>query len=99
MEAMKLTDVEIREKLQSLPGWELNGDVITQTFKFADFTEAMAFMNSAAPVAEELQHHPEWTNVYNRVEVRLTTHDEGGVTEKDFELAEAMQRLGQQTSE
>lgn len=96
---MKLTPAEIQEKLNQLPGWELNNDAITRTFKFDNFTTAMNFMNLVAPAAERLQHHPEWTNVYNRVEVRLTTHDEGGITNKDFELAEAMQRVAQQDTE
>lgn len=90
---MKLSDAEITEKLQDLPGWELQGDAITKTYEFKDFMAAMAFMNMVAPVAEELGHHPEWTNVYNRLEVRLSTHDAGGVTAKDFELAGAMEKI------
>lgn len=96
---MKLSDSEIKERLENLPGWDYTDGAICKTFEFDGFMKAMAFMNLAAPVAEEMQHHPEWTNIYNRVEVRLTTHDEGGVTERDFELAEAMERFSGQDAE
>lgn len=62
-------------------------------WKFKDFAQAMAFMNAVAEVAERMNHHPEWTNVYNRVNVRLTTHDAGGLTQLDFDLAQAMDAL------
>jgi 4a-hydroxytetrahydrobiopterin dehydratase len=78
-----------------LPGWTLLGgrDAIQKTFKFKDFSEAFGFMVRSALVAEKLDHHPEWSNVWNRVEVTLTTHDAGGLTERDLILAEAMDRL------
>lgn len=76
-------------------GWtELEGrDAIGKTFRFADFAQAFGFMASVAVLAEKTNHHPEWRNVYNRVEVVLTTHDAGGLTIRDVELAQAMERL------
>ena len=68
-------------------------DAIQRTFKFKDFSEAFGFMARAALVAEKMDHHPEWTNVWNRVDVTLSTHDAGGLTERDLKLAEAMDRL------
>jgi len=68
--------------------WKKQANLLSQTFNFQDFTEAFAFMTEVAFVAEKLNHHPNWTNVYNQVEIRLTTHDAGNiVTEKDYELA------------
>ncbi len=76
-------------------GWELSDDgkAITKTFRFRGFRDAMAWMMRAGFEAEQLNHHPEWSNVYNRVEVRLTTHDTGGLTEKDIDLAQRMERV------
>jgi len=76
-------------------GWSVTGDrdAITRTFRFADFSAAWGFMSRAALVAEKLDHHPEWTNVWNRVTVTLTTHDAGGLTRLDLDLAAAMDRL------
>jgi len=76
-------------------GWVLSDDgkAISKTFRFRGFRDAMAWMARAAFEAEHLNHHPEWSNVYNRVEVRLTTHDTGGLTEKDIELARRMERI------
>ena len=78
-----------------LSGWsEVKGrDAITKTFVFADFNEAFGFMTRAALVAEKLNHHPEWLNVYKTVEVTLSTHDAGGLTERDVTLAEAMDKM------
>ena len=78
-----------------LKGWsEVKGrDAIAKTFVFADFNQAFGFMTRAALVAEKMDHHPEWFNVYKTVEVTLSTHDAGGVTERDLALAEAMDRL------
>ncbi|MEM6972486.1 MAG: 4a-hydroxytetrahydrobiopterin dehydratase [Pseudomonadota bacterium] len=76
-------------------GWALSedGKSIAKTFRFADFRAAMAWMMRAAFEAEAMDHHPEWFNVYNRVEVMLTTHDSGGLSEKDIALAERMEAL------
>ncbi len=82
-----------REKLvEELDAWEIadDGKSITKTFAFGDFSEAFAFMTRGAIMAEKLDHHPEWFNVYNRVEVKLSTHDAGGVTELDIALAKAL---------
>jgi 4a-hydroxytetrahydrobiopterin dehydratase len=81
--------------LAKLDGWsEVEGrDAISRTFIFADFNEAFGFMTRAALVAEKLDHHPEWFNVYDKVVVTLATHDAGGVTERDVALAEAMNRM------
>ncbi len=76
-------------------GWETaaDGKAIVKSFRFRGFRDAMAWMARAAFEAEHLNHHPEWSNVYNRVEVRLTTHDAGGLTEKDLELARRMEKI------
>lgn len=74
-------------------GWSVDGDAITRTFEFDDFAAAIAFINRAAGPIDEMNHHPEWTNVYNRVEVRLTSHDAGEVTDRDLRLAEVLDGL------
>ena len=78
--------------LQKLPQWKpVSGrDAITRKFEFKDFNTAFGFMARAALLAEKMDHHPEWFNVYNKVEVTLSTHDDGGVTQKDIDLATAM---------
>jgi 4a-hydroxytetrahydrobiopterin dehydratase len=93
--AQKLTGDARRAALAKLPAWsEVKGrDAISRKFTFEDFNAAFGFMARAALVAEKLDHHPEWFNVYNNVEVTLATHDAGGVTERDITLAEAMNRL------
>jgi 4a-hydroxytetrahydrobiopterin dehydratase len=91
----RLTGNARKAAIAKLDGWsEVQGrDAITRTFNFADFNEAFGFMTRAALLAEKLDHHPEWFNVYDKVEVTLATHDAGGVTERDVALAEAMNRL------
>lgn len=83
------------EVLAALPEWTLRGDgsAIYRSFRFADFSEAFAFMTRVALLAEKRDHHPEWSNVWNRVEVTLTTHDAGGLSERDAEMAWAIDRL------
>ena len=90
--AEKLTSDQRAAALASLHGWvEVDGrDAITRVFKFRTFSEAWGFMSRAALVAEAMDHHPEWSNVYSKVEVTLSTHDAGGVTELDIKLARAM---------
>lgn len=88
-----LGDDEQQRRLADLDGWTIEDGGLSQTFTFADFASAFGFMASAAIVAEKMNHHPEWSNVYNRVTVRLTTHDVGGISELDFELAARMSAL------
>lgn len=78
-------------------GWTLSGDetVITRGFRFADFPAAIEFMQRVAPHCEEMNHHPEWRNVYRTVDVRLTTHDAGRLTHKDIDLAAAMNQVAE----
>jgi 4a-hydroxytetrahydrobiopterin dehydratase len=91
----KLTPDARKTALARLKGWsDVDGrDAISRKFAFKDFNEAFGFMARAALIAEKLDHHPEWFNVYNRVEVTLSTHDAGGVTERDVKLASEMDRL------
>ena len=79
--------------LSALPNWHSvpGRDAITRKFQFKDFNAAFAFMTRVALLAEKMDHHPEWSNVYNKVEVTLTTHDSGGVTKKDIDMATAME--------
>ena len=89
-----MTETHLTEALESA-GWSpsADGKAIVKTFRFANFRDAIAWMTRAGFEAEALDHHPEWSNVYNRVEVTLTTHDAGGLTEKDTKLAERMEKL------
>lgn len=91
----KLTQTERRNTLERLKGWrDVEGrDAIAKTYTFKDFDEAFAWMTRVAEEAERMNHHPEWSNVYRKVEVVLTTHDAGGVTLRDVALAQSMDRL------
>ena len=89
----RLDEDEIRRRLSGLAGWKLVEGKLHRSFKFEDFRRAFGFMTSLALVAEAKDHHPEWSNVYNRVVIDLSTHDAGGVTELDFELARAASEL------
>jgi 4a-hydroxytetrahydrobiopterin dehydratase len=89
----KLTDDQIRSRLDELPEWELREGKLHREFEFDGFVSAFAFMTALALVAERMDHHPEWFNVYNRVVIDLSTHDAGGISTKDFELAEAASAL------
>lgn len=93
--AEKLSAADRAKALAGLPGWsELSGrDAIARSFKFKTFDEAWGFMARVALAAEKMDHHPEWTNVYNRVTVTLATHDAGGLTGRDIALAGAIDRL------
>ncbi|MEW9805987.1 4a-hydroxytetrahydrobiopterin dehydratase [Mesorhizobium sp. ZMM04-5] len=88
----KLDKPSVEEALTRLEGWALalDGLSIRRTFTFKNFSEAFAFMTRSALAAEKLDHHPDWSNVYRTVEVALSTHDAGGLTELDFELARRM---------
>jgi 4a-hydroxytetrahydrobiopterin dehydratase len=92
--ATPLASAKIKAALRSLPGWTHKGDLLVKTFSFGDFREAFSFMTRVAFEAEALDHHPDWTNVYQRVTVRLTTHSAGDkVTTGDVELARRIQRI------
>lgn len=93
--SQKLSGAARESALGRLKGWsEVSGrDAIAKKFVFADFNQAFGFMTRAALVAEKLDHHPEWFNVYKTVDVTLSTHDAGGLTERDIALAEAMDKL------
>jgi 4a-hydroxytetrahydrobiopterin dehydratase len=93
--AQKLTGAARKSALARLNGWsEVPGrDAITKKFVFKDFSQAFGFMARAALVAEKMDHHPEWFNVYKTVEVTLSTHDAGGLTDLDLKLAEAMDKI------
>ena len=93
MERHLLAAEELELFLRDLPEWSVAGDLLTRTYKFADFVRAFTFMSAVAMHCERLNHHPEWSNVYGRVEVRLTTHDLGGVTSLDTALARIMEEL------
>ena len=91
----KLDDAQRSALLARFPEWthEPSRDAITRQFKFDDFAQAFGFMASVAIVAEKMDHHPEWSNVYNRVDILLTTHDADGLSERDAKLAEAIEAL------
>jgi 4a-hydroxytetrahydrobiopterin dehydratase len=92
--AMALLDADdVARRMATLAGWTLEDHKLHRDFVFTDFVEAFGFMARVALVAERMNHHPEWRNVWSRVSVDLTTHDAGGLTAKDFALAEAMDRL------
>ncbi len=93
MSAVKLEAPELDQRLRDLPLWSLANGKLHREYRFADFTHAFAFMAACATVAEAMNHHPEWFNVWNRVVVDLTTHDAGGISVKDFDLAARMEAL------
>ena len=96
--AKKLTDQERATALASLPRWQIvaGRDAISRSFQFKDFNAAFGFMTRAALVAEKLDHHPEWFNVWSKVDVTLSTHDAGGLTALDIRLATAMDDIAAQ---
>ena len=93
MARTKLSDAEIASALSSLPGWAVKAGKLHREFQFKDFSAAFGFMTRAALSAEQMNHHPEWFNVWNKVIVDLNTHDAGGITARDFELAAKMNEL------
>lgn len=96
--ADKLTDAERARAVSGLAGWSLvtGREAISRTFTFADFNAAFGFMTRVALVAERMDHHPEWFNVWNRVDVTLATHSAGGLTQLDVDLATAMNQIAAQ---
>ncbi len=95
----KLSKQVVKERLLDVKGWTFISNKLHCEFVFSDFLNAFAFMTEVAAVAEKMNHHPEWQNVYNRVTVDLTTHDASGITEKDFELAKKMNEIFHSRSE
>lgn len=95
MAIARLTDAEREQALAALPDWSLRGDglAIERDFAFADFNEAFGFMSRVALLAEKADHHPEWSNVWSRVHIALTTHDAGGLSQRDVKLAKAIDRI------
>jgi 4a-hydroxytetrahydrobiopterin dehydratase len=93
LRAAKLTEAEIATALSTLPGWRFEGGKLHRGYRFNDFISAFAFMAGAALVAERMDHHPEWFNVWNAVRIDLWTHDAGGVTTLDVQLAQRMEEL------
>lgn len=92
-EVRGLSAIEVEQRLADVPEWTIVDEKLHREFQFANFIEAFGWMSSAALIAESVGHHPEWCNVYNRVAVDLTTHDAGGLSELDFELARRMDKL------
>ena len=91
----KLSSEEVSSALVSLPEWSISGGKLHRDYKFPDFAHAFGFMAAVATAAEKMDHHPDWTNVYNRVIVNLNTHDVGGITELDVKLAGIMEKVAQ----
>ncbi|MDH5697002.1 MAG: 4a-hydroxytetrahydrobiopterin dehydratase [Nitrosopumilus sp.] len=92
---MCLSQLDIKEELKNLPGWNLINEKLHKEFEFDSFNQAFGFMTRAAMEIEKMNHHPEWFNVYNRITVELTTHDAGGITKKDINLAKILNSLAQ----
>lgn len=92
----KLNEDEIATKLAALNGWSFKNGKLHREYQFTDFVAAFGFMTSAALCAEAMNHHPDWSNVYNKVKIDLNTHDAGGVTALDFTLATKMEALSKQ---
>ena len=90
---IKLSESIIEEKLKNLPGWSVKNEKLYKEFQFNDFNQAFGFMTRAAIEIEKMNHHPEWFNVYNRITVELTTHDAGGITDNDVNLARILNSL------
>jgi 4a-hydroxytetrahydrobiopterin dehydratase len=97
--ARKLDPAERQAARAELPDWDMvdGRDAISRTFKFADFSAAFGFMSRVALAAEKLDHHPEWQNVWNRVEITLSSHDAGGLTERDIKFANIIDKLAGET--
>jgi 4a-hydroxytetrahydrobiopterin dehydratase len=96
--ASKLDANEVTKRLAQLTGWTVHSGKLHCEYKFADFAEAFGFMTGVALVAERMNHHPEWFNVWNKVVIDLTTHDAGGITSNDFALAAEIERLAARPS-
>ena len=93
MAVNRYTEQELQSVVSKLPGWVIRDGKLHREFQFSDFAHAFGFMATAAVLIEQKNHHPEWSNVYNRVRVDLTTHDARGVTHRDVELAEILDKI------
>jgi 4a-hydroxytetrahydrobiopterin dehydratase len=89
----KMDDEQVAMLVKQLPNWTVKSGKLHREFEFPDFAHAIGMMAIAAPRIEKMDHHPEWSNVYNRVTVDLSTHDAGGITQKDFELAALLEGI------
>ena len=87
---MRLSQIDIDEHLKNLPGWSVVNEKLHKEFQFESFNQAFGFMTRAAMEIEKMNHHPEWFNVYNRITIELTTHDAGGITKNDVNLAKIL---------
>lgn len=90
---MRLSQADIEEELRNLPGWKVVNEKLHKEFQFESFNQAFGFMTRAAMEIEKMNHHPEWFNVYNRITIELTTHDAGGITKNDVNLAKILNSL------
>lgn len=99
MAGQTLSGEDLNRELRQLSGWEVQGGKLHREFKFPDFAHAFGFMATAAVLIEKRNHHPEWLNVYNRVTVDLTTHDAGGITQKDVDLARMLDTIALRLSQ
>ena len=90
---LKLNDAEVASLVAKMPEWSVQYGKLHREYKFADFPHAIGMMAIAAPSIEKMNHHPEWANVYNRLTVNLMTHDAGGITQKDFDLAALLEGI------
>ncbi len=89
----KLTEAQLQSALSQLPNWSIQEAKLHREYQFADFAQAIGFITTAAIRIEKIDHHPEWFNVYNRVRVDLTTHSSGGITQKDVDLAQMLEKI------
>ena len=90
---MRMSDDEVKDRLSKMGGWEREGDALVHEFEFANFVGSVDFVNRITPIAEEMNHHPDLAISWNKVNVSLSTHSEGGITENDFELATKIDSL------
>lgn len=95
---MLLSEKQIAEELASIPNWKYENNCLSSEFSFSTFVEAFSFMTSLAFLSEKLNHHPDWSNCYNKVNITLSTHDEGGVTSKDIGWAKTCTKIYQKSS-
>jgi len=90
---MRLSQTEIEQELKNLPGWKIVNEKLHKEFQFESFNQAFGFMTRSAMEIEKMNHHPEWFNVYNKITIELTTHDAGGITKNDVNLAKILNSL------